>query len=398
MVGSDESIEQGELGPGLHVFEEAYPLKRAGHLAARLGADLCATLPQVTAAIEARAGLPAVDAEALEELRSLAARLDRAHSIVAATHARAVDDVAGRLTPTGAGVAVHPSTIRERAAAVEAARAALAEAEQALTSHAATLAEREQAEREVAASTEVAPDPSPPVVVEPVERARPATPTSVRRTRAIGVMVIAAGAGLVLVALELAPLWAALIPLLVACLWALRYLQPPEVDADVAVTTSLLREVASATDDAFGTRRARAVRDDTGSLLSARRDQAQEELRVAERHWHDLAGPDADVGEVEQVVRRFDPQHQAAVEVAGTTVSVRAATTLVARLTERWALAWESRGGTAPEPVEAQAAVARLEALAARPVVLVGPAVDRAEELVMAAPGAPVIVLEGPID
>ncbi|MGK2949242.1 MAG: hypothetical protein ACSLFP_11750 [Acidimicrobiales bacterium] len=397
-MGSDESIEQGELGPGLHVFEETYPLKRAGHLAARLGADLCATLPQVVAAIEARAGLPAVDAEALEELRSLAARLDRARSIVAATHARAVDDVAGRLTPTGAAVAVHPSTIRDRAAVVEAARAVLAEAEQALTSHAATRAERgEQADRAAAAGAEVAPHPESVAVIDPAEPARPATPTSVRRTRAIGVIVIAGGAGLVLVALELAPLWAALIPLLLACLWAMRYLQPPEVDADVAATTSLLREVASATDDAFGTRRASA-RDGTGALLSARRDQAQEQVRVAERHWHDLAGADADVAAVDDVVRRFDPQHQEAQEVAAGTVSVRAATTLVARLTERWQLAWESRGGTAPEPVEAQAAVARLEALAVRPVVLVGPAVDRAEDLVMAAPGAPVIVLDGPID
>ena len=42
--------------------------------------------------------------------------------------------------------------------------------------------------------------------------------------------------------------------------------------------------------------------------------------------------------------------------------------------------------------------MARLEALAARPVVLVGPAVDRAEDLVMAAQGAPVSVLDGPID
>ena len=88
---------------------------------------------------------------------------------------------------------------------------------------------------------------------------------------------------------------------------------------DTSESTSLLQQVAATTDEAFGARRAAAARDDQLLLLRAQRDRAMEEVRVAERAWRDLAGDDP-VEDVEAVVRRFDPQHQDALEVAQETV------------------------------------------------------------------------------
>lgn len=397
MVGTDEDYEA--LGAGLHVLDEPHPLKRAGHLAARMRADLCATLPQVTAAIEARSALPQVDPDGLDALRDLATRLARAQRIVEGTHARAVDAVADRLVTSGRAMAVHPSSIRDRASAVDAARQRLRTAEEALAAHDADHAAR---------AAEV-PEASPPVTAAPStpsaeegsdEPGASRSTVSQRRTQAIGVIVVAFGLGVVLLALDLAELWLALVPTLVACLWALRHLQPIASDDDAgrAATSDLLRSVAASTDDVFGARRATMTRDNDRTLLAAERAGAEEERRVAERAWQELAGPDVDVAEVDAVVRRFDPQHQDALVAAGETASVRAATMLVDQLRTRWAEAWGGDAAAVPAPAEAEAAVERVASLLTRVVVVVGPAIERAEDLALAAPSAPVIVLDGPIE
>jgi hypothetical protein len=396
VVGTDDEHEA--LGAGLHVLDDPYPLKRAGHLAARMRADLCATLPQVSAAIDARAGLPTLDGQGVDGLRALAARLAQAQRIVDSTQARAVEEVAERMAQTGSAVAVHPASIRDRAAAVVAARQRLATTEQALDDHHAAVAAA-PVEPDTW-SLELPDGPGPGVPTLDGEAGR-ASPPRGRAARAIGVIVLAFGLGLATLALDLAPLWAALIPTLLASLWALRYLQPHDGDADAddrAATTSLLREVAASTDEVFGARRATASLDQARARLAADRDQAQEALRVAERAWHDLAGPEVDVDDVEAVVRRFDPQHLDALTVAGETPSVRAATMLLGQLQVQWAAAWGGDQATVPSPSEAEAAVERAAELRSRPVVLVGPATERAQELAAAVPAAPVIVLDGPLD
>lgn len=402
MVGSDDDYEDHDhLGPGLHTFEEAHPLKRAGHLAARLGADLCATLPQVVAAIEVREALPTVGTDDIAALRSLARRMSAAQRIATATHTRAAEEVAERLTSSGGGVAVHSLSVRQRAEAVEARRVALLSTERELAAHDADAA---------AVTTEVAavPDPGPPAPrTEPFSpswitdvASEPAGVLRARRLRAIGAIVAAAAAGLMLTAIGVVELWAALIPTLLACLWALRHLQPRHHhdDPDRRATSEMLQEIAVVTDRAFGSRRAGTTHEGARAQIVLQRDQALEEVRVAERRWRDLAGEGADVADVEAVVRRLDPQHHAALAAATETASVRAAGSLVAQLDDRWRQVWIDLGGTPPDPAEAVAAVEWLADVTIRPVVLVGPAIDRAEDLVMAVPTAPVIVLNGPID
>jgi hypothetical protein len=391
-VGTDD--DYSALGPGLHVLVEPHPLKRAGHIAAHLGGDLCATLPQVVAAIDARSSLPALEVDDLGGLEELGARLAAAQRVVDATHDRAAGEIAERLLPGAGAVAVHPDSIRARAASVAEARGRLAEADAAIAAHDAEQAARRAREEAAFAAAPVLPED------EPEAPGAPDAPDTAARLRSVGAIVVALGLGLVLVALDVVPLWLALIPTLVACLWSLRQLQPDRQAEHVAVSesTSLLREMAQATDEVFGARRAVAALDDSRTLLVAQRTEHEEALRVAERAWSDLAGPDVEVDDVEAVVRRFDPQHHEALALAEGAPSVRAATTLVASLRERWEAAWAGSGCSAPEPAGAVEEVRRVAELLVKPVVLVGPAVDRAEDLALAVPSAPVIVLDGPIE
>lgn len=383
-----------DLGPGLHVLREADPLKRAGVLAARLHADLCATLPQAQAALEARSQLPLVDVTTLSTLEVLARRTARAERIAARTRERAADEVGQRLAGDGAGLAVHPTTIRDRAAAVEKARAAHAAAEQALATHL-----DEQAEREVRAAAEAAATPPVPPAAGHED---PGPSLRIRRSRAIGAIVSALGLGLVLLAVGAAPLWVALLPALAASLWATRYLAPADGDGDDerarATTSGFLAEVGASTDELFGARRARRAAEEQTMLLMSQRDRAHEEVRVATRAWHELAGADTDVDALEDVVRRFDPQHEDARLLAGETVGVRAAEVVLHHFQQRWLAFWRELGLDAPVPAAGEAAVRALGEHVRKPIVLVGPATPLGAELARAAPAAPVVVLDGPVD
>lgn len=380
-----------DLGPGLHVLREIEPLKRAGPMAAQLRADLCATLPQAEAALADRAGLPAIDAETLAALQGLARRLARADRIAVRTRARALRDVEHRLAATGAGLAVHPTTIRERASAVEEARAEQAAAERALEEHAARLvaaeeaAQGEAAEAAARAAAPVASEHAGGVVLS-------------GRHRALGLLVAGFGLALVLLAFEV-PLWAALLPPLIAALVALRLLRPDEDDDDAEdrrEASSLLSQVSASADELFGARRAAREIEDQLSLLEARRGRAEEERRVAERAWHELAGDEVDVSELEEVVRRFDPQHEDARMLADETVGVRTVEVVFHHVEQRWLASWHELGLDAPPAADGEAAVRDLVVRVSRPVVLVGPAIELADELARAAPAAPVVVLEGP--
>lgn len=383
-----------DLGPGLHVLREADPLKRAGVLAARLRADLCATLPQAEATLEARSQLPLVDVTTLSTLEVLARRTARAERIAARTRERATDEAGQRLAADGAGLAVHPTTIRDRAAAVDAARAAHAAAEQALATHLDAQAELEE---RAAAEGAAAAAPPPPGA----GHGHPGPSLHVRRSRAIGTIVAALGLGLVLLAVDAVPLWASLLPALVASLWAMRYLAPRDDDDDAearATTSSFLAEVGANTDELFGVRRAARDADEHTALLTSRRDRAQEDVRVAERAWHELAGADTDIDALEDVVRRFDPQHEDARLLAAETVGVRAAEVVLHHFQQRWLAFWRELGMDAPVPAAGEAAVRALGERVRKPIVLVGPATPLGADLARVAPAAPVVVLDGPVD
>lgn len=389
-----------DLGPGLHVLREAEPLKRAGTMAARLRAELCATLPQADATLAERSNLPLVDATTLATLSVLARRVARAERIVSRTRERAVAEVGHQLASVGAGLAVHPTTIRDRAAAVAAARAEVQAAEGALAEHEAALAVAEERAEAEAAEAQAG--------AEAAERAAAARSATrrvvglrVRRARSVGAIIAAFGLGLVLLALQAAPLWAALIPALVACLWAIWYLKPREDDdedddEDRAVASSFLAAVSASTDEVFGARRAVREAEAQAALLSARRDRSVEQLRVAERAWHDLAGDDTDIDALEEVVARYDPQHEDARLLVSETVGVRTTEVVLHHFQQRWHAFWRELGLDPPPAASGEAAVLDLTQRVSRPIVLVGPAALRGPELARVAPAAPVVVLEGP--
>jgi hypothetical protein len=388
-----------QLGIGVQRLTDSEPTVRASALARELGGVLCRTSEEADAELALRSALTRAGVDGFVSLERLARRLQRVARIAARTRSRAEAEVAERLAPTGTDVAVHPTTIRERAAAVDVARAAYAAAEVEL-------------ERAGAQPAGAGPEARPAGVDEPLESPPPppppfAPPTGPRRNLAVGTLLAAAGLTLVLLGLRVTTLWAALLPTLVAALWGLRYLRPPS-DADVAdkaarrEASSLLAEMGASTDELFGARRAGTERPGAMSLLTRGRDRALEDLRLAERAWQDVAGPEVDVAELEEVVRRLDPQHEDVRLLASEAVSVRATDGVLHNLERQWLAAWAelaALGGIdvdAPTVGEAVAAVAELQERLELPVVLVGPAVACADALASAAPGAPIIVVEPP--
>lgn len=386
-----------DLGPGLHVLRDADPVTRATAMAAAMRADLCATEEQAEAALAGRSALPDVDLSTLTTLQVLARRVARAERIAARTNERAVVDVGDRLAGAGAGLAIHPRTVRERASALTTARAALADAERALADHEVTTAALEGSLAEDVVRRADDPDDAPATAPREGRPRRPQPPAAVRRSRALGVLVGSFGAALLLLGFDVLPLWAALLVPLAASLWALRYLRP-RADDDAGArdeASSLLAEVSASTDELFGARRAQQDAAARRVLLEADRNRAEEELRLAERAWQDLAGADADPDDVEAVVRRFDPQHAEAVSLAAETTGVRAAEAVVEQFRQRWAAFWDDLGQPAPDPASGESAVDELAARVSRPIVLVGPAVRLGPDLARVAPAAPVVVLEG---
>lgn len=369
-----------DLVPGLHRLDGPGAEGRATELAGARPVVRCDTAPEVD---ELLASPPrSVAAPDLDELRSLAARVRRAEGVVERTRRRAVAEAGARLAGAGA-VAVHPETVRSRAADVVRAREALVAAERALAEHA------------------VGGEPDDPVVAVPtVDGSRAgvvaAAELRVRRNQAVGLVMASFGLALVLFALAVVPLWAALLLPFLTSIVALRILGSGGRSArpEPSASASLLDEV-----DAYTVAEGRAdpVEERSTALqeLEARRSLAEEDLRVADRSWQDLAGPDADVEDLDAVVRRFDPQHEAAEEVAAGSLSVRAVEAAAARSRLEWEDRWRSLGQPAPTVDERDVAAA-LARLAERPspvVVLSGGAVARAEEVVGRLPAAAVLVI-----
>jgi hypothetical protein len=386
-------------------------------MAAQMRAELCATLPQADATLADRAALPPIDLTTLTTLQVLARRVARAERIAVRTRERAVADVSRRLAGADAALAIHPTTIRERAAAVDEARAALTGTERALAEHEA---EAEAAERTGASAGGDDPPGADPADVGidapagseggPVDATEPSSapsgtppdPASMKahRSRALGTIVAAFGLAMVVLGIGLVPLWAALLLPLAASLWAMRHLRPRDEEdaADRQEASHRLAEIGATADQLFGARRAGQELADRGALLRASRDRAEEELRVAERAWHELAGAGVDVSELEEVVKRFDPQHEDARLLAGETIGVRTAEVVLHQFRQRWLAFWRELGLAAPDAAHGEQAVDELGARLGRPIVLVGPATARGAELARVAPAAPVVVLHGPAD
>jgi hypothetical protein len=332
------------LAPGLHVYGDGDPLTKAKQLAVDFQGDLCETPEEVRALVAELRAYPPLGADEIAVVRALADRVAAARRIVEGTLDRAAAAVGERLADTGSGVAVHPSAVRDRAAAVVTARERLRQAED-------RLAAAQHDDGPAAVSVEPAP--------APVEAA-PEEPEPVGRRRR----------------------------------WFGRGRAARRRDEeDTSESTSLLHQMAAATDEAFGARRAVEARSELLVLLQAQRDRAVEDVRVAERSWSDLAGDDP-VEDVERVVQRFDPQHQQARVLAQDSVGVRAVAPLLDRALGAWAEGWASLGQDPPNGSSDPMWVERLAERLGRPVVLVAAAVAGLEEVAAAAPTAPLLVVE----
>jgi hypothetical protein len=343
------SVVDEPAKPGLHVHFDANPRGRASELADELQGDLCATGQEGEDLLTQLGALPPLDADAIVLVKDLSARVAVAQRIVERTVDRAARDVGDRLAAVGTGVTIHPRTVRERADAVLAAREALREAEERLVT-----AEADSKAEEADAARAWDPPVEPP---SGSSEAPPGDGPAAGRRRLFG-----------------------------------RGRAARRYEEDTRESTSLLQQIAAATDDAFGARRASEARADLLLLLEAQRDRAREDVRVAEHHWHDLAG-DEDVEDVEDVVRRFDPQQQEAREVALEAVGVRAVSTLLERAITRWEEGWRSLGIDPPETIDHEW-VESLAKRMSRPIVLVADATELGDRFVDAAPAAPVLVVE----
>lgn len=370
-------------------------------MAVQLRADLCATTEQADSVLASRAALPRLDAKELDAARSLARRLARAERIASRTRDRAVAEVGERLASTSGGLAVHPSTIRERAAAVERARAAVAEAEQALADHEADVAAIDsRLVAEAALAAERADQEARHLRAEHQHHTNRALARERMRLGVVVVVALAVAATLVSTGV---PWWsAALLPAVVVT-WVIKQLRSSHdvTDDDLEgrlEASSLLSQVGANADELFNARRAESELGQQSSLLEARRDRCLEERRVVERAWRELAGDDVDIDQIDDVMRRYDPQHEDARLLAAETVGVRTTDAVVRQFEERWQSFWAGIDRATPQVSEAEAAAERLAEEVARPIVLVGDAVSRADALAEAAPAATIVVLTESVD
>lgn len=369
-----------DAGPGLHRVTASDPAA----VAAELGGRLCRSSAELDHALAEAAAQVGPDGDPLEELARVARRWAKLTQVAERTRQRVVAGASQRLT-SGA-LAVHPDTVRDRARRLEAARAELLEAERALAAHDASAPEPDRGPEPAAPVDE----PSPSRTDELAARLR------MRRNQALGVVLASFGLGLILLAVAVLPLWAALLIPFVASIWALRHLRPTERGerSDEVDSLSRLAEVGAFTDELFGARRAVQELEAEQARLDAARSRAEEELRLAEKAWGDLAGPGVDPRDVDEVVRRFDPGLGEAEHLAGEAVGVRATAAVLAGLAERWAAGWEALGLPVPPIDDGEAAVTAVAERRHQAIVLVGEAAGRAEEAAARVPSVPVVVVE----
>lgn len=381
-----------EFTPGLHVVRDHDPARRASEVARSLGVTVRSSPTAVDELVASLPASPMTDDD-LDRMEALAARLSRVAAVEDRTLSKASTSVGERLTQASGGLAIHPATVRERASALQAARMALVETERAIAEHEADAAPPElgQPDEGVASSTSDAPAP-------PQGREGPSMRT--RQSRAIGTVVGSFGLALVLLAVGAVALWAALVPPLAAALWASWYLRDRgaghQGQAEDELGVSRLAEVAEATDAAFGISLQHEDQHELDRLL-AKRMAAEEEARVAERAWRDLAGPDTDIDEVEAVVQRFDSQHVDGRVLAVVTVQVRAAKAVRERLEGQWADEWRALGQDPPPSSESVTAVATLRSRLSRPAVLTGSSATEVRRLAAILDRVPVVLVQPPV-
>jgi len=329
----------------------------------------------------------AVDDAAIVELQQLADQLAMTERIRSDTEAGMTESLNRRLAATSA-VAIHPSTIRQAAAAVT-----------------ETEAEIDKCDEEIAALGErPAPDSRPTDNSSPTE---PQPPRGRRMVLAVGVVVLFVVAAIVLFAVGVF----VVVPIAVLVVGAI-------------ATLLLIRGTRTPAPPPSRATMSEEEWVDQRAQIDAARQGATERLRSAHRHWESLVGPDADPHDVDDVLRVRDPQLELVGAASKESPTVRTVNAVHRRIRARWRVAWAAVGYDEPPELDdvaahlerlrgseagaAQTAQERLRAADAwaeacavidRPIVLVEPAVwlpaETLETMVNSLPaGAEVIVVE----
>jgi hypothetical protein len=351
-------------GPGVHVVVHDDPLAAGRVIAERIGARLVDTPVEAEAAVHHRVRLPElraqrerldqiemlawglpeaedqtylarerelervarrhpIDIGAVERIASLTNELDSLEQVRTGTERRVREemiDALGAAAPHT--VVLHPTSIRTAAARVRAAEEALADARLALDLvpvHVPTSSIAEHHDEPVA----------------------PAPPAETRSTGRVGAaLVIGVVASLVAIAGEL-PLFVAVVPAVIG----------------VVVALVLLRARRAASRNEPPAPPPPPVHDprpvEPNERISQRTDtvrKIEERLRSARRDWGLAAGFEADPEDVDEVIRRRDPQFDLTADLVAAAPSARAVASVHRRVRADWRSLWASLGRSAPPP------------------------------------------------
>ncbi|MBV9923253.1 MAG: hypothetical protein JOY78_20710 [Pseudonocardia sp.] len=351
-------------GPGVHVVVHDDPLAAGRVIAERINARLVDTPVEAEAAVHHRVRLPElraqrerldqiemlawglpeaedqtylarerelervsrrrpIDIGAVERIASLTTELESLEQVRTGTERRVREemiDALGAATPHT--VVLHPTSIRTAAARVQAAEEALADARLALDLvpvHVPTMSVTEHHDE-------------PPVALAPAEA------RSMGRVAAA--LVIGLVATLVAVAGEL-PIFVAVVPAVIGVIVALVLLRARRTAARsevIAPPAPPMRDARPAEPDERIAQRTDAVR------------RIEERLRSARRDWGLAAGFEADPEDVDDVIRRRDPQFDLTADLVAAAPSARAVAAVHRRVRADWRCLWASLGRSAPPP------------------------------------------------
>ena len=294
--------------------------------------------------IAAAGDLPSIDEGAVAELRELAAALGTTERIRTRTELE-FTEVLNRRLSASSGMAVHPASIRQAAAALTEAEAEANNVETTIDE----LGERpkpEQVQLEAADTVPAMFDD------EGLERQRRS------RAFALGVGTVFAGTALAMLSIGIAvviPIAVFVAGLVIAGLVMLRSRSTRE-DRGAAEASALL---VAATGNAERTTEA-AARDRLAeeewlarrAQFDAARERALERVRSARRHWETLVGPDADPYDLDAVLRMHDAQFVITDAASRTSPTVRTVNAVHRKATARWKIAWAALGIETPPPLE----------------------------------------------
>ena len=289
----------------------------------------------------------------LAGLRSLMKRLDEADRLI-----DAAGEDARRRAGSASGLAVHPTSIRDAAADVFDARATVLERQQEL--HRLDEPDASDVSAEVEAATR---SESANASRQPGLRL-----TDVAAVRSAAVVAASALAvGVLIVILTANPL-ALVLPAVGVSWLSVVVVRQRDDSYDEKIASRNLENVARLTDRAYG---GAALVDDQSNALQhdpereiAERSlaDAEDRLAYAESSWRSLVGPDADVDDVEEVLRSRDAQYGLSASVVVELPSHRAASAHRRRLHAQWKLAWWALDRPVPELADASDAIDALEA------------------------------------